>query len=187
MNYETQCIFCMKYHAFQIRDRKQVKLGFPTSLWIRLCISKLALLIIAEREPKVTKLCPLYRTKAQKLINYEDTESLHKKYLWIYYLTQKCCTWVHTFLTYFVRTPSFLFQQTTWIRNHPMYIILYLFWSKFLLVEIVPYLLMIVLNCLIWRRVKNLIKMRTQVGIEAGESVQKGNIISVFAEDMVYL
>ena len=90
-------------------------------------------------------------------------------------------------LMYFVRTPSFLFQQTTWIRNHPMYIILYLFWSKFLLVEIVPYLLMIVLNCLIWRRVKNLIKMRTQVGIEAGESVQKGNIISVFAEDMVYL
>lgn len=47
--------------------------------------------------------------------------------------------------------------------------LLYMFWSKFLLVELIPYVFLIVLNCLIWRRVKTLIRMRKECRIEQGE------------------
>ena len=50
-----------------------------------------------------------------------------------------------------------------------MYVMVYHHWSKLLLVEFTPYVLMIVLNCLIWRRVRAMVRMRYDVGLAAGE------------------
>ena len=47
-------------------------------------------------------------------------------------------------------------------------------WSKLLLVEFTPYVLMIVLNCLIWRRVRTMVRMRYDVGLAAGETEMGG-------------
>ena len=58
---------------------------------------------------------------------------------------------------------------TTDLRRNKEYSLFYVFWSKFLLVEMLPYVVMIVLNILIYRRVKKLVKMRNEVGIETGE------------------
>lgn len=55
---------------------------------------------------------------------------------------------------------------TTDLRRNPYYALLYIFWAKFLLVEMLPYVIMIGLNILIFRRVKQLVKMRSEVGIE---------------------
>ncbi|XP_059086961.1 uncharacterized protein LOC131883495 [Tigriopus californicus] len=55
---------------------------------------------------------------------------------------------------------------TTDLRRNPYYSLLYIFWAKFLLVEMIPYVIMIGLNILIFRRVKQLVKMRSEVGIE---------------------
>ena len=58
----------------------------------------------------------------------------------------------------------------TEIRRNPWYIIIYVFWSKFLLVEIVPYLLMIVMNILIWRKIQEFAKIRRDaLGIDEGK------------------
>ena len=50
-----------------------------------------------------------------------------------------------------------------------MYVMVYHHWSKLLLVEFTPYVLMIVLNCLIWRRVRAMVRMRYDVGLAAGK------------------
>ena len=50
-----------------------------------------------------------------------------------------------------------------------VYVMIYHHWSKLLLVEFTPYVLMIVLNCLIWRRVRAMVRMRHDVGLAAGE------------------
>ena len=50
-----------------------------------------------------------------------------------------------------------------------VYVMMYHHWSKLLLVEFTPYVLMIVLNCLIWRRVRAMVRMRYDVGLAAGE------------------
>lgn len=70
---------------------------------------------------------------------------------------------------------SFFFQYSgqytvvsTELRRHPIYVMVYHHWSKFLLVEFLPYVLLIVLNCLIWRRVKKMVRMRSECGFEAG-------------------
>ena len=52
-----------------------------------------------------------------------------------------------------------------------MYVMMYHHWSKLLLVEFTPYVLMIVLNCLIWRRVRAMVRMRYDVGLAAGEFI----------------
>ena len=58
----------------------------------------------------------------------------------------------------------------TEIRRNPWYIIIYVFWSKFLLVEIVPYLLIIVMNILIWRKIQEFAKIRRDaLGIDEGK------------------
>lgn len=57
----------------------------------------------------------------------------------------------------------------TELRRNPEYIISNL-WCKFLFIELIPYVVMIVLNGLIWRRVQSLVQMRTEVGIEPGAS-----------------
>ena len=58
----------------------------------------------------------------------------------------------------------------TEIRRNPWYIIIYVFWSKFLLVEIVPYLLMVVMNILIWRKIQEFAKIRRDaLGIDEGK------------------
>ena len=58
----------------------------------------------------------------------------------------------------------------TEIRRNPWYMIIYVFWSKFLLVEIVPYLLMIIMNILIWRKIQEFAKIRRDaLGIDEGK------------------
>ena len=57
-----------------------------------------------------------------------------------------------------------------------MYVMVYHHWSKLLLVEFTPYVLMIVLNCLIWRRVRAMVRMRYDVGLAAGERERWGDI-----------
>ena len=59
--------------------------------------------------------------------------------------------------------------QSSPMRRDKWYTILYVFGSKFVLVEVVPYIILIVLNSLIWIRVKQLIRMRTECGIDSGE------------------
>ncbi|XP_040568874.1 FMRFamide receptor [Lepeophtheirus salmonis] len=54
------------------------------------------------------------------------------------------------------------------LRRNPIYIIIYLFWSKFLLVEFLPYIVLIVLNYKIWKRVKTLSRLRNESGIRPG-------------------
>jgi hypothetical protein len=55
------------------------------------------------------------------------------------------------------------------LRRNPWYILIYLFWSKFLLVEIVPYFLMVVMNVLIWRKIQEFARVRsTTLGMNAG-------------------
>lgn len=54
------------------------------------------------------------------------------------------------------------------LRMNQVYVMIYHHWSKFLLVEFIPYVLMIVLNCLIWRRVRAMVRMRHDVGLATG-------------------
>ena len=56
----------------------------------------------------------------------------------------------------------------TELRRNQVYVMVYHHWCKFLLVEFTPYVLMIVLNCLIWRRVRAMVRMRYEVGLAAG-------------------
>ena len=60
--------------------------------------------------------------------------------------------------------------ESTPLRRDKWYTILYVFGSKFVLVEVVPYIILVVLNSLIWLRVKHLIRMRTECGIDSGRS-----------------
>ncbi len=39
------------------------------------------------------------------------------------------------------------------------------------LLKVIPYLAMVVLNLLIWKRVISLVRARTQCGVEAGERI----------------
>ena len=56
------------------------------------------------------------------------------------------------------------------LRRNPLYIIIYLFWSKFVFVELVPYVLMIVMNILIWRKIQEFARIRrTALGINDGK------------------
>ena len=66
-------------------------------------------------------------------------------------------------------------ESTTYIdvtdmRRNPWYIIIYLFWSNFLCVKIVPYFLMVVMNILIWRKIQEFARIRrTALGINDGK------------------
>ena len=65
---------------------------------------------------------------------------------------------------------STTYIDVTDLRRNPYYIIIYLFWSKFLCVEIVPYVLMIVMNILIWRKIQEFARIRrTALGINDGK------------------
>ena len=65
---------------------------------------------------------------------------------------------------------STTYIDVTDLRRNPLYIIIYLFWSKFLCVEIFPYILMIVMNILIWRKIQEFARIRrTALGINDGK------------------
>ena len=67
---------------------------------------------------------------------------------------------------------STTYIDVTDLRRNPCYIIIYLFWSKFLCVEIVPYVLMIVMNILIWRKIQEFARIRrTALGINDGKFI----------------
>ena len=44
--------------------------------------------------------------------------------------------------------------RTTWLRQNRWYIIFYVFWSKFILVELVPWVSVIVLTICTWRQIR---------------------------------
>ena len=73
---------------------------------------------------------------------------------------------------------STTYIDVTDLRRNPWYIIIYLFWSKFLCVEIVPYVLMIVMNILIWRKIQEFARIRrTALGINDGKLLCNNQII----------
>ena len=72
--------------------------------------------------------------------------------------------------------------QTTELRNNSWYIIFYVFWSKFLLVEIIPWVSVIVLTVLTSRKIKQfqanrhrLLGSNRNTGATGGGSNDEGN------------
>ena len=56
------------------------------------------------------------------------------------------------------------------LRRNPLYIIIYLFWSKFLMVEIFPYIVMIVMNIRIFMKIQEFARIRRNaLGINDGK------------------
>ena len=66
--------------------------------------------------------------------------------------------------------PSIQFYYiVTDLRRNPWYIIIYVFWSNFLLVKIIPYVLMVVMNIQIWRKIQEFANIRRNaLGINEG-------------------
>ena len=59
--------------------------------------------------------------------------------------------------------------QGTEMRQNQLYIVLYIFWSKFLFIELIPWVTVFILNLLIWKSVRKFeIIRRTTLGIENG-------------------
>ena len=50
--------------------------------------------------------------------------------------------------------------QESKLRQHPVYITYYIFWSKFLLIEIIPYLTIMILNRMIISKIYKSNKFR---------------------------
>ena len=48
----------------------------------------------------------------------------------------------------------------TTMRLNPWYIVLYVFWSKFLLVDIIPWIMVIILNYCIWKKIQEFQRVR---------------------------
>ncbi len=53
--------------------------------------------------------------------------------------------------------------NATEMRQNYWYVTFYVFWAKFLLVEFIPYILMVGMNYLIWKRIKKLARVGRQV------------------------
>ena len=63
-----------------------------------------------------------------------------------------------------------LTYRGTKMRLNPWYIIFYVFWSKFLFVEIIPWVTVVILNYRIWRQIQNFKETRrTALGKDDGE------------------
>ena len=59
--------------------------------------------------------------------------------------------------------------QGTEMRQSQLYIVLYIFWSKFLFIELIPWVTVFILNLLIWKSVREFeIIRRTALGITNG-------------------
>ena len=59
--------------------------------------------------------------------------------------------------------------QGTEMRQSQLYIVLYIFWSKFLFIELIPWVTVFILNLLIWKSVREFeIMRRTTLGIKNG-------------------
>ena len=57
------------------------------------------------------------------------------------------------------------------MRLNPWYTLLYVFWSKFLLVEIIPWVTVIILNYRIWRQIREFQRARrSNLGKESGKT-----------------
>ena len=62
--------------------------------------------------------------------------------------------------------------RTTWLRNNRWYIIFYVFWSKFILVEIVPWITVIILTTFTWKKIRQFQINRTSL---LGGTTRTGN------------
>ena len=66
--------------------------------------------------------------------------------------------------------------QGTRMRQHPLYIVLYIFWSKFLFIELIPWCTVFVLNLLIWEKVREFERIRrTSLGIHNGTILNRNS------------
>ena len=63
--------------------------------------------------------------------------------------------------------------QTTQLRSNAMYATFYVFWSKFILVEVIPYCTIVVLNSLIIAKIWKSIQFRKKLTVS---TVNQGNI-----------
>ena len=67
--------------------------------------------------------------------------------------------------------------QGTKMRQSQLYIVLYIFWSKFLFIELIPWITVFVLNLLIWKKVQEFEAVRrTTLGIKQGKKYRQSMI-----------
>ena len=64
--------------------------------------------------------------------------------------------------TYVIHEVEDIGYRGTALRLNHWYVVLYVFWSKFLLVEIIPWVTVIVLNVCIWRKIKEFKRIRRE-------------------------
>ena len=62
--------------------------------------------------------------------------------------------------------------RTTSLRNNKWYIIFYVFLSEFVLIEIIPWILVIILNIKTWKGIRNFRKKRKTLKNNLGKNIQ---------------
>ena len=66
--------------------------------------------------------------------------------------------------------------QGTEMRQSQLYIVLYIFWSKFLFIELIPWVTVFILNLLIWKSVREFEMIRRKtLGIKNGTNFKQYN------------
>ena len=62
--------------------------------------------------------------------------------------------------------------RTTSLRNNKWYIIFYVFLSEFVLIEIIPWIVVIILNIKTWKGIRNFRKKRETLKKNLGNTIQ---------------
>ena len=72
--------------------------------------------------------------------------------------------------------------RTTWLRNNPWYIIFYVFWSKFIFVEILPWVTVIILTLITTRKIQQFQARRERLlgTNRTGGMTDEGNICCIY-------
>ena len=78
---------------------------------------------------------------------------------------------------------SYVLVLGTEMRQNPWYILLYVFWSKFVFIELIPYILMVVMNIQIWKGTQDFARIRrTVLQIDEGKQTFPNGSQSYFDE-----
>ena len=73
--------------------------------------------------------------------------------------------------------------ETTKLRSNAMYATFYVFWSKFIFVEVIPYCTIVVLNSLIIIKIWKSIQFRKKLTVSIFAS---GNLINAMMEKVLW-
>ena len=77
--------------------------------------------------------------------------------------------------------------ETTNLRSNALYATYYVFWSKFILVEVIPYFTIVVLNSLIIMKIWKSIQFRKKLTVSNEKNTLKFNKVNVFVKRKTYL